>query len=340
MAISGDDGYVVAGVRYGGENSGSVLLFNRSGDLLWQYQVDGIVDYVAISEDGSHILANALGTSYGFDSNGSLVWTRAPFDEVMSADGSQVAVAGSHDYIALLTWQGQTLWNDSFSMLGNPLLVLQNGSLFVGGTGGITMFGPAGNVLWTDNATGIGGTRSVAQLDGTRSIALTPSGYLVAASYDAGTDSPGTVMLLSGNGSLLWEHGDEGGADSAAVLPDGCSIAFTTSGGQFSPVLFFSRNGTLLGSLTTDSSDANVFPTSRDTFFVGGGGNGILWLTNSTGGLLWFYPLTTPPDQIGPVAVSGDGNFAAASYDTPSILSSTLYFFNISTANAADQTTR
>ena len=341
IAVSGDGQYVAVGVDYRGTNSGAVLLLDRCGDLLWQYQTEQIISHVAISEDGSHILANGFQLSptppgtlgkegnsetYGFDSNGSLVWTRPSFDGAMSPDGSQVAVASSNNSVALFTWQGQTLWNDSFPVFGSPPIVIRNGSLFVSGTQGITMLGPSGNVLWTDNGTDIIGGFE------TRSVALTPTGYLVATSENYGPDSPGTVMLLSGNDTLLWELGDEGGAYSAGVLPDGSSIAFadtfsTASHALMTQLLFFSLNGTLSANLTiAGPASPSIFPTSKDTFLVGGEGSNAVWLFNSSGGQLWSYPL----NYVDEVAVSGDANFPAASSN--GMGGSTLYFLNISAA--------
>ena len=332
IAVSGDGQYVAAGVEYGG-TSGAVLLFDGCGDLLWQYQTHEMISHIAISEDGSHILANGLqilptppGTlgkegnseTYGFDSNGSLVWTRPFSTETMSADGSQVAVVGSNFSLALLTWQGQTLWNDSFPV-AEAHIAFQNGSLLVDGPQGITMLGPGGNVSWTTQTA-----------DNFWTAALTPDGYLVAASYDAGDNNAGTVMLFSGNGTLLWEHSSEGGADSAAVLPDGSSIAYTAA---WNRVLFFSGNGTLLGNLTSASGYPSILATSRDMFLLGGGRDNGLSLFNSTGGQVWSYAL----NETDAMAVSGDGNFVAASNGTGISVDgqwspSTLYFFNISTA--------
>ncbi len=342
ISMSGKGEYTAVGVGYG-ETGGAVLLFDRGGDLLWQYQTDMIITHVAISDNGSHIVATgfqypptlpsilskAATAIYALDSDGSVAWTRTAssardlsFEGAISSDGLLVAVASPDASLAVLDWQGQVLWNDSAPVANAPV-VFQNGSLFVDGTNGTSVFGPSGNLLWTDN-----GANNV----WSGGVAITPTGYLVATSYDAGDNNPGMIMLLSGNGTLLWEHTDESGAYSAAVLPDGSSVAFTAAEGR---VLFFSRNGTLLGDLTTPSDYPSVFPAPKDSFLVGGGHSSGLWLFNSTGGQTWSYPLK----DVGTVSISSDANFAAASNGTGALALerqkaplSTLYFFSMSMA--------
>jgi PQQ-like domain len=334
IAISEDGEHIAAGVGYG-SNGGAVLFFDRGGDLLWQYKTDRVIAYVAISEDGTHILANGLYSAtspevYGFDSNGSLVWSR-PSTGAMSPDGTRVAIIGPNSSLAMLTWQGQVIWNYSSPVAGcAPAwgicpIAFQNGSLVVAGPHGITMLGPTGNLLWTSEE---------ANNIWTDSAALTPDGEMVAASLDAADDTNGTVMLLSAQGEVLWEHGSEGGAVSGAVLPDGSSVAYTAAAEN--RVLFYSQNGTLLDNFTTSSGFPSVYPTLNDTFLLGGEGSDGLVLFNSRGGAVWNYPIN---DTL-TAAVSSDGNFAAASAGLGSTFAgeqapnlrfvpSTLYFFDI-----------
>ena len=124
ISISENGSHIAVGVGFN-LNTGAVLLFDGGGNLLWERQTSRIIGGVSISGNGSHIEANgyqilpgpagvyANAEVYAFDSNGNMLWNRtasAPWSATMSADGSRIAVVGSNS-LALLTWQGQVVWN-------------------------------------------------------------------------------------------------------------------------------------------------------------------------------------------------------------------------------------
>jgi hypothetical protein len=314
-------------------NSGAVLLFDRGGNLLWEHQTDRIIGEVSISENGSRIEANgyqllpgpagayANAEAYAFDSNGDLVWNRTAgltWSATMSADGSKIAVVGP-DSVALLTWEGRVLWNYS-APGGSPVpvgssavIVSQNGSRVVFGTNEISMLGSTGNSIWT-----YGGLFLVSGGD----VALAPDESLVAVGNST-TGVNGNVLLLTGQGSLLWEHHVDSAVLSAALLPNDSSVGYVTNWNA----LFYNRGGTLLANYTTDGQ-AQLLPTAGGLFLLGGGGGSGLVLFNSVGRLLWSYPLNSVQTE----AVSSDGAFAAGSSGLVGQGGqghpSTLYFFS------------
>jgi hypothetical protein len=338
VSISENGDYtVVAEQLFFNNSGGAILLFDRAGDLLWERQTDWVMKDAAISDNGSHILAigyrylSAPGREssqenevFALDSNDSVLWNSTSsspyFGGTMSADGSRVAVFAEGS-IALLTWRGQVLWNNSAAGADCggggpcPVFVSRDGSVVAadGGSGlyGITLLNSDGSVAWT-----YGATNQV----WTNSVTLTSSGYLIAAAQDV-SNFNGTALLLSGQGVPLWEHHLDSGVTSAAVLQDGSSIGYVT----YSNALFYDRAGTLLANYTTDG-ESTLLPASNGTFLLGGGGNDLA-LFDSAGQERWSSPLQT----VLTAAVSGDGAFVAATSGARgegALGNSTLYFFS------------
>jgi PQQ-like domain len=333
VSVSEDGNYTAVAEHFFLNNGdGAILLFNRAGDLLWERQTGPVMSDVAISDNGSHILAigyqflSAPGqpTSqsyevFALDSNGSVLWTRnssLPYGGAISADGSRVAVF-TQDSVALLTWSGQVLWNNSAAGAGCPgvgpchVFVSQDGSLVAAGHQGITLFNSNGSVAWT-----YGETNQI----WTNSVALTSSGYLIAAALNVNNFN-GTALLLTDQGVPLWEHHFDSEVLSAALLQNGSSIGYVT----YSSALFYDRAGTLLANYTTDG-ESTLLPTSNGTFLLGGGGNDLV-LFDSAGQERWSSPL----QSVLTAAVSGDGAFVAATSGPRgegALGNSTLYFFS------------
>jgi hypothetical protein len=335
VSVSENGNYTVVAEQLN-TRGGAILLFNRTGDLLWERQTDWVVKNAAISDNGSHILAIGYRYLYGpgratsqenevfaLDSNGSVLWNSTSsspyFGGTMSADGSRVAVFAEGS-IASLTWRGQVLWNNSAAGADCggggpcPVFVSQDGSVVAadGGSGryGITLLNSDGSVAWT-----YGESNQI----WTNSVALTSSGYLIAAAQDVSIFN-GTALLLSGEGVPLWEHHLDSGVDSAAVLQNGSTIGYVTD----SNVLFYDRAGKLLANYSTDG-ESTLLPTLNGAFLGGGGNNLVLF--DSAGKERWSSSLQT----VLTAAVSGDGAFVAATTGARgegAQGNSTLYFFS------------
>jgi hypothetical protein len=169
LSVSENGSYVAVGEGFN-DSGGAILLLNKAGSLLWEHQTDRIIEDVAISDNGSRILANgfqilpgiagvfANSEVYALDSKGGLLWSRNssfPYDGAISADGSRVAIF-SQGFVALLTWSGQVLWNNTAEgalcpVLGTcPILVSPDGRVVASGLHGITLFGSNGTDVWTN----------------------------------------------------------------------------------------------------------------------------------------------------------------------------------------------
>jgi hypothetical protein len=335
ISISENGSRIAVGVGFT-LNTGAVLLFDGGGNLLWEHQTSRIIGSVSISGNGSRIEANgyqilpgpagvyANAEVYAFDSNGNMLWNRTagfPWSATMSADGSRIAVVGS-DLLTLLTWEGQAVWTytaggyptgNNSAQEGPPtFFVSQNGTRVPVGANGITRLGSGENSILVND-----GLYPIPE----SSIAVTPNGTLIAAgSSTSGTN--GTVLLLTGQGDLLWKHHVDSAVLSEALLPNGSSVAYVTN----SNALFYNSAGPLLANNTYGES--NLLRTTNGLFLVGGAGGSGLELFNSVGRLLWSDPLNSVLTED----VSSNEAFAAAAsglsgqggYGHPS----TLYFFS------------
>jgi hypothetical protein len=316
ISISENGSYIAVGVGFN-LNSGALLLFNRGGNLLWEHKTNRIIGGVTISGNSSRIEANgyqilpgpagvyANAVVYAFDSNGNLLWNRTssvPWGGTMTADGSGITISGTGS-IALLTWEGQVVWNytaEGYSTGNNSapegpatFFASQNGSRLPVGPNGVTKLGSGSNsVLTYDGVYPIPAS----------AVALTPNGTLIAMGNDT-SGVNGTVLLLTGQGGLLWDHHVDSAVLSEALLPNGSSVGYVTNWNA----LFYNRGGTLLANYTTDGQ-AELLPTANGMFLLGGGDGNGLALFNSTGGLIWNDPLYSVLTE----AVSSDGAFAAA----------------------------
>lgn len=346
IAMDENGSFIAVGVGFT-RTSGALLLFNSGGKLLWERQTDRILSGLTISGNGSRIVANGYQLSsgegeayensevYAFDSNGSLLWTRtssgspsyAGMSGTISANASRIIVT-TPGSVALLTWGDQVLWNYSAPPIyptgnlsvpetnTNPaVFVSQNGSRVAAGAYGVTMLGSGEDSIWTyQGFNPISGSRT----------ALT-SGVSLIASWNNPSLANGTVLFLTGNGTLLWKHYVSSNVLSAALLPSGSSVGYVTNSGD---ALFYDRSGTLLANYTA-AEETELLPTADGTFLLAGGGQGdSLVLFNSVGRVIWSSPFQSDLTA----AVSEDGAFAAAasglSGQGGTGFPSTLYFFS------------
>ena len=315
VSVSQNGSYIAVGVGFNLTN-GAVLLFDKAGNLLWEHPTSRIIGQVSISANGSRIEASGYQLSsgenrayenaevYAFDSSGDMLWNRtssSPWSATMSADGSMITIAGS-DSLTLLNWQGQAVWtytaggyptgNNSVQEGPPTFFESQNGTRVPVGTNGITTLGSGEDSILVNEA-----PSPIPE----SSIAVMPNGTLIAAGgFDS--DANGTVLLLTGQGDLVWKHHVDSGVLSEALLPNGSAAAYVTD----SNALFYDGGGKLLANYTYGES--SLLRTTNGLFLLGAAGGNGLELINSAGRLVWSDPLYSVLTD----AVSSDGSFAAA----------------------------
>jgi len=166
--------------------------------LLWEYETGDSVLGVAISADGSRIVAGSDDYKvYLFNSEGELLWEYETGNIVwrvaISADRSRV-VAGSDDHkIYLFNSAGELLWEYKTGDSVEGVAISADGSRIVAGSGDhkVYLFNSVGKLLWKYRTGG----------EVYPSVAIPADGSRIVAS-----SLPDKIYLLGSEGELLREY--------------------------------------------------------------------------------------------------------------------------------------
>jgi WD40 repeat protein len=319
--ISSDGKYIAACSN----RNKSVYLFDSNGTKLWQYQVDGHADSVAISSDGKYVASGGLGRNvYLFDRNGNKLWqyeTAGDIREVViSPDGRYVAARDLNNNIYLFDRNGNKLWRYETESRLQDIALSADGRYVsaVGLDNNVFLIGSNGTKLWQYNAS-----------DSTYAMTMSSDGQYVAfgcadknlyilinPAYDANSTvipsinkSPQpSIPAVDNNQSLTispsWKY-DTG--DYVAILvmsTDGKHIA---SGSYTNnSIYFFDRNESLLWRSEV-AGDVMAIAQSDDGRNIVAAGRKDLSLFDMAGNKKWQYT-----GNFGSATISKDGKYIAA----------------------------
>ncbi|MBW9221315.1 PQQ-binding-like beta-propeller repeat protein, partial [Methanothermococcus sp. SCGC AD-155-M21] len=223
VSITPDGEYIVAG----GLRS-NVYLFNRGGELLWEYGTDGNVESVAITPDGEYIVAGSHDNHvYLFNREGKLLWKYETGDDVESVaitpDGEYIVAGSEDDNVYLFNREGKLLWKYRIDDGVLSISITPDGEYIVAGglRSNVYLFNRGGELLWK-YGTG----------DNVYSVSITPDGeYIVAGSNDK------HIYLFNKEGDLLWNYRTDGSVFLVSITPDG---EYIVAGSGLSIYLFAS----------------------------------------------------------------------------------------------------
>lgn len=179
VSLSSDGPYVVAvtGGWWLPENKGDLSFFDRDGELLWSYEIEGGTGSVSISSDGSYIAVEGGGNIWFFDRWGKDLWLYNVGANVyvefvsISSDGSYLAALSTDKRVYFLTREGKLLWSHKIGRGGGepPIqaILMSSDGVYVAAT--------ASRNLYFFN-TGVGG-------EAKEPPALTPSGPEFTKTY-------------------------------------------------------------------------------------------------------------------------------------------------------------
>lgn len=230
-----------------GCHDGTVYLLSPDGELRWQFDSGGMNRWVQFSPDGSVLLT---GPGDGKDIvlldvvNGKPLWSFGSNlgwlrNAVWSPDGERVLTGYSGGILAMLTREGQSLWEGSIGEF--PMVFEMDAdynSYMAGKIRELFSFDANGNLRWRSRI----GTHSVtAGADN-----MSAAGDLIAM----GTGS-GWLLVFDNEGNLLWQrriHGNLQGHNALDMTPDGQFIVVGSAGevGNDGFVSLYNRNGALL----------------------------------------------------------------------------------------------
>lgn len=265
---------------------------------LWDVGANGAVSSVAVSQDGTAVVAGAGSTVYLLDQQGDVLWKTTVGSRVngvgISPEGSHIGVAA--DKLYLFDKDGNLLWTEKTTFVYHSVDLSSKAAYVAAGcdNGAVYIFDRNKKTLWdydmgTDSysiAISENGRVVAAGCDdqgvyylnsrqgeswsyGTgkcvKGIALTPDGRFVAAgSLDR------CVYLSTGEGEHLWKY-PTGDAVVSTALTNEAREVFAASGRS---VLVLDRSGAEIQTITLNGRAESIAVTPDGSFLVVGGGDG------------------------------------------------------------------
>ncbi|MDE1767121.1 MAG: PQQ-binding-like beta-propeller repeat protein [Thaumarchaeota archaeon] len=330
IAVSQDGSYVAAATRIAeghaedSTHQGSVYLFDRNGNLLWQYQSTRKMASVSFSGNGEYIIATGYQIAPGpagmyenpaiylFDKNGTLLWEKEIAGQVswranIAYDGSVIS-ASTPDSVLYLDKHGNLLWQIPYKQIGKPnegsgsmifmVSMTPDGSLLTVRTGAdVFLLNSEGKILWRYPVQYIyGGGWALVSRDGK---------YVFAS--DVASGSEGYAYLIDAStGNLLWKQEVGGPSLSVGMTDDASCIALATNW----QVFIFDSKGNKLGQ---DNVPSSVAMSSNCLFipaisFAPSGAK--ISLLDKNGNILSSYPLRDYDGSA--ISLSGDSRYLAS----------------------------
>ena len=265
---------------------------------VWGQGANGPVSSVAVTHDGSMIVASAGSVVYVLDQQGNVLWESPAGSRVnsvgISPEGSRIGVAA--DKLYLYDGDGDLLWTEKTGFVYWSVDLSSNGTYVAAGcdNGAVYIFDRNKKQLWDydmgtdsyDLAISKNGRRIAIGCDnqgvyllnsregeswsyGTgklvRGIDLTPDGRFVAAgSVDR------CLYLSTGEGEHLWKY-PVGDAVISTALTNEAKRIFAASGRT---IYVFDRTGTEVQKIALKGRAESVAVTPDGSFLVVGGGEG------------------------------------------------------------------
>ena len=340
--ISKDGQYMAVGVDLGA-NKGKIYFYDKDGILLWNHEEDRAIGNVAVSNDGSFVLASGFQvfgragvylnpSVYLFDQDGKLLWNfqNTNVTSLNPENQSLTGIIGHlgnifiivSDYgIFFLDHFGNLLWEHTTNGRIGPTKISDDGATIAVGTTHdyednvweLFVFDNLGNLKW--NHIGKDGL-----IQG-NAIAVSSDGQNIVIGAMASGEF-GTLYEFDKLGNILWQKNNvSGGVLNLDMSGDGSSIVVGTNNGM----LLLDGDGEEIGShstwFPTISSDGKFIASSG---YIGNYENGIAFFD---GKLNKIWSISNAGSDIN--KISKDGTFIIAGTRLPdySSKSDDLYFF-------------
>ncbi len=159
LAITPDASFVAVG--YIDENKrGHLVLFDRDGTTVWNHQIDGRIETVAVSTSGYVVAGPRDMYIYLYDCTGELIFTyltNSYFDSqdvVIAPDESFFLFGSEHTYLNCYTLNGNLLWQTEVGPICN-VRISADGEYIAAATNNsrLLLLDKNGNVLWEKKVT-------------------------------------------------------------------------------------------------------------------------------------------------------------------------------------------
>ena len=251
----------------------------------WNYTAGGVVNGIAISEQGDYIAAGAEDSYvYFLNKSGSLLWKYKADYPVLSVAVSpkgEYVVAGDEFKIHLLNSSGNASW---LKLIGDSVRDVEISERIAAGsaTHYIYLFDREGNELWKYETDG------------------SVFGVAVSAQWVAAGTSNGSVYLLK-NDELQWRYNIGRHTSDVAIFEQKVIV-----GSRFIHLI---ENGREAWMYPSKSEISGVDISKDGKNITASSVDGTIYYLSSDGRLLWSYNTNKTARDV---AISADGDYVAA----------------------------
>jgi outer membrane protein assembly factor BamB len=227
LAMTPDASFIVTGC-VDQDKQGHVMLFDRDGNKLWDHQIDGRVETVAVSKSG-HVVAGPRDRHiylYGRDGEEILTYYAGNYsdsqDTAIAPDETYFLFGSKHKYLSCYTLEGDFLWREEVGPLCNVRISADGEYIAVGTSNSMLfLFDKNGNKLWG---------KKVTDAFYIEEVSISAHGEYVAANTQRGIFPPSLYLdVYSKEGKLLWRYEGSHSFMAIAMSDDGHYIAAGSS---------------------------------------------------------------------------------------------------------------
>jgi outer membrane protein assembly factor BamB len=223
LAATPDGSFIAVGAT-DQEKNGHLILFNKDGTKLWDHQIDGIIETVAVSKSGYVAAGPRDHYIYLFDCKGELIFryfTRNyydPEDTVIAPDETYFLFSSEGNWLNCYTLEGELVWQKEVGPICTIEISADSEYIALGTTNSrVLLLDRHGGLLWD---------KKVTSDDYVIEIAISGHGdYVVVPARDRLVLPTCAVEVYSKAGELLWRYEEEMPFKSFAISDDGHYLA-------------------------------------------------------------------------------------------------------------------
>ncbi|MBU7025284.1 MAG: PQQ-binding-like beta-propeller repeat protein [Theionarchaea archaeon] len=233
LAATPDGSFIAVGAT-DQEKSGHLMLFDKDGTKLWDHQIDGRIETVAVSKSGYVTAGPRDQYIYLFDCKGDLVFKYFAHvyydaqDTVIAPDETFFLFTSERKYLNCHTLKGELVWQKEVGPICTIRISADSEYIALGTTNSrVLLLDRHGNVLWD---------KKVTSDDYVIEVAISGHGdYVVVPARDRLVLPTCAVEVYSKAGELLWRYEEEMPFEAFAISDDGHYLAASNG----SVLLFF-----------------------------------------------------------------------------------------------------
>ncbi|MBU7028831.1 MAG: hypothetical protein HXS48_17990 [Theionarchaea archaeon] len=236
------------------DEKGHLILFDQDGNKLWDHQIDGRIETVAVSKSGYVVAGPQDRYIYVYDRNGELIFKYFtgswydPQNAAIAPDETFFLFVSEHKYLNCHTLEGRFLWQKEVGDLCN-LQMSADGEYIAAATfGELFLFDESGNELWSKVVSSVC----------IREIAISAHGEYIAVDVEKGFFSLVSAFeVYNKEGGLLWRYEEEQPFRALAISEDGHYLA----AGSGVVLLFFDNFAAIREYNSSECAQSNRFLT-------------------------------------------------------------------------------